>query len=859
MAKSNEREPKSRRKRPEKVSALATFQELLPVGFQLEAPTALVVAKEKQEVYQNRSGSLGEAIHRAQNISGGLPIKNGLARSIFSTAIALKEIDPLEQYRKKMGLDVRRDQLMNSLYRELSFETGFSLLNLGAAAIENTVYSDMADLNQKHPHLTRTDITLISLLNTPPGTFLTHGVTLDRPPETFEEAESVEVPIIAGASTQGLIVVPETSDVNVVSNRDIYGQHGITGESTTREMTPYSSEIQTTIDELVPLIMTNYRLHQRLWEGSDSAVMDGMSKIDRQAAEATLGERFGMDVPTPELIRSIPQEKQEEFRITQKKMESLLGRDLIIDLQTGQPLNNFEMVKLLGMIDSVPQLLFDPETPFEGFFMAYGPGIMFLDQTGKALDYSSYHPYYLRLGMQGLYTESVDVTKANRTAALIINDLSRQAEVTAMNVAEETGEDPSILEGLKIDLKLKYNIDLDLRPEIVLVDTDLDTARYQMGEKISIKPNVKFGAQEAKQLIELLELLPEELLKNVSRFKKASGYEFDFTELQNGVAVTADYSRDGTITIHQNPTLPYVHFTPEMKAARAFAIIHEVGHGLWQGLTQEQMEEWTAVSWDEEGKVKKKPREAFLTMYSHHLNSEEDFCDHFASFVLHAQEFRDKAKNQPTFREKYRQIKTIVQMLSGREVEYPQISPWSVEQINGAVDAQVKKLTTDEVIDRENVFLKGKEVEARGLERKLIVRTDKVEDILTDQEVEEIDPYASPQEKIRKDNELEFKSRKLRDFLSYFANYQPEKKATSNAKRLYRLLEKDEIEKALKLAASIVEDDDELDALISDMKEVAIILSSDDVGEKVIENQFRESVERVAGLMFTEMFRAEEE
>lgn len=705
--------PESPDNRPDKgissqVPSLAdALAGLLPKGFSLVA-TPEQLALERGEVYRDRQATFSALSDRVKALAKRRgPVSDELEESLLSAsregAIAVPNLDPFEEYRRSQDLHTKRETLMNLLYGELSVENGLKALNATEVRLGRAASHSMQEVVARYPNLTKTEVLLFGLCEQVPTMF----VTGTRPKLELQSVDgrATEVPVnqpivpsIFGASINGLLAMPDTVNPNDTHMEDIYSYMGITGANETIVTSPYKPEVKKVIAELIPLLVTNFRLHERLWtsERVDSALADGFGKVDRLALERALGT-IASPMPLSEIIQQLPAAERSRFDAVKLGLEDIIGKSTIADLHNNTVLDLRDTVKLLGLLERIPGVLLDTAEPFTGYFIVYGPGLLFLDEEGHSKEYVPYNPYYLREVLQGLYTEQVDISKDNATMAYLFNALADQAVGITMAEAEDTGEDPSPLEGIRIDLKLQYNMDAVVNPHLALrIAQDWGDISSRNPKKVAVEPHYKFGLQELQQLQGLLKLLPRDMVMGVKQLRKDNySTEFPIQAMLTGLMVLGKfYEATGALLVVQHEDMSFLQFSQEARELRAFTIIHELGHNVWRKLTPAQQEAWANINWLPEGSIKMQGNleDNFLTSYSHQKNAVEDFCEHFAAYVLHADEFRGRNTRGAVLQDKYRQLKTLFSQFAGEEKEYPQIATRTLEQITGYVNQEVQRL-----------------------------------------------------------------------------------------------------------------------------------------------------------------------
>lgn len=816
------------------------FRELLPKGFSLQI-TARQAAAEQKGLLQDRTITFSQVTNRLTAIEGSVrPTRTAddaktLVRLLTSSdqVLALYKTDPLEQYRIDQGLVGQREHLYNQLYRELSAEKGLDSFN--RATGKN--YADIQALNQDYPHVLQAELALFSLVDSVPAVYVEAGKPRPNNQALIVEDDDFLVPMMVGASVNGLLCTRYADDPNVIAPDDAYGQVGITGAPGPIEVVPFKASVEAAVTELVSLTISNYRMHERVINNSPTATVDGFSKLDRVVLEKILGSQYRADVPLGRQLSSLTPEQRREFEQAKTEMDRLIAQAIVIDPNTGHIMNTGDIVKLIGVLDSIPQVLVNEQKPFQGFFIPYGPGVMFLNEEGQPMQYIPYRGFYLRNALQGLYYETVDIGKNNNTMALIFNDLSRQAEAASLLSFEENNEDLSQLEEIKMDIKLVYGIDLDIHPRMDIVATSGEAeARNLRGAVTKLEPRLKIGLDEAKQIFETLKLLPKELLGGVKIIRKHSRKLLTLEDIMEGAEMVASFEKGrGILTIYEDPNLPYIAFSPELRVQKSFAIVHEVAHSLWGSVPPELRRQWQDISWDNEGKRKDEVA-GFLTLYSHVATPEEDFCDSFASYVLHGNEFRTKAQDNTSLSNKYDFIKQFLANRLGRGLEFSQISPYNLEAISGAIDQQIEKLSKEQSAEMIGNVEAREDVVARQAMESVTKSTDRaqaVDVVDPSDDSEAIENAADPiGEQIYRESMQDFQRESVNTILDYIGGEQDEERALRIAQRVYDLMNDDELEKAQKLARRYIRDKDKFEVFVQELEQMHTDLVEGNIGTR---------------------------
>jgi len=808
-SKKNRSKPK-----PKQPLAKVTFNDLLPSNF-VPVINGLQARTEQQSVISVRDGTLSDAYARLSRVSpeetetvDQLTIRR-LQPSVENSIQAI--FDPLENYRRELGLDIRREKIMGDLIQSLSFESGIRDFE---SLIDNTESPTqvMSRVNKKYPDLTMTEVFIISLCVTTPMSFLSPYIDIGNR-DTSQIIPAV--PRFIGLSGNGFISALDSVNPNRVSPNDGYSQIGISGKSENSDIVPFKPILEEDIEELVSLSVTNYRLHERIWNNNDTSILNGLFEIDSSILDRLFPGRIDIKKPISPQLSILSAAEHRAYLTERQIIDQRNANHVIMDFQTGKVLDLPELVRLSGLLDKpISWLVGNQPDSFVGFFVPHGPGVLIMDVDGQPLTYHAYKPFYLREAVQGLYYESKVSEKNNRTYSLLFNQLALEAEGKALSSGLDTGEQPSILEGIRIEMKLRWGIDLVIAPQTNLIELNSVKGWFNPDMKVEVEPAVKFGEEEAQLIYKTLNLLPAKALENVKAIKKIMEPVFPAEELLTGYSTMAEYVRvSKTIVIRQIPSLIFGQFSPEMKAQKQFTLIHEVGHGFWDSIPSELQDDWTAISWAD-GVLNSDNKNGFLTAYSYQKNEQEDFCEHLAAFVLTAEEFRQKALTNSTLLLKYEMIQEILERVTGQKLNYAQQLPYTIEGMHVAIDDQITALSLREVVELKNSLDRQAEVVAKASVNRVSTSLNKtqVEDIIRPDYSKDdeaiFDGYANHE------SYTSFKRSSVSGIIDYIAEDLTEVGAIKAANSIYQLIEEGEPDKALSIIRRIVSDKSNLPEIL---------------------------------------------
>jgi hypothetical protein len=676
---------------------------------------AVKYQRDFQGAIQTTTTSFGESISRLGEMQGKFWSTDNFDDRVLDTrALVLKapelalvaQEDLLEESRKRLGLDSERDRLENALINIVSLEEGLKMFNTQTLARYGKGYKNAEDLAGDFPFLTAAEIAMLPLLVRVPQTYLDFGNQLSsRLDDELIDAKDL-VPSYVNATVKGInfaLSTYEYSSQERAIQTDPYSYLGMTEASQDFESVPYKQSVKEIIDRLLPLRYTNDRLHRSMWDDcGDAALGIGFGRISERAYEQVFGEKVVRDKKTQSIrpaLRNMPDEKKREFEKRRSEIEETVFSSTLYDLGRDQIISPGDVFKMVGILEKVPESFVGSE-PFAGFVKPYGPGIKILDNNGKFVEYVTYDPHFMRIAFHNIYWETASMNTVNNTTfRKLFGELQGQAEAKSIFESIEKNEGLTPLEGIKADLALQRDINLKIIPSVNVVELRRGDI-FNKGVTRSgffDQTNSKFTLGEAEDVREAVMLLPAAMCENVHTISKQIRSSQSLKDYLSGMTEQAHFSAGEIVLAETGEPIPF-DLRESHSTRRKFIVIHEIGHSLWSELSEEKKKNWSEISWGEQASGR--DEEKFLTFYSKQPESaEEDFCEHLAAYVMHAQEFRDKANDAEPLQKKYIFLRNFFKKMCGEDKEYSQISNVSLEAIHGALEQQVHKMSLEEAVD----------------------------------------------------------------------------------------------------------------------------------------------------------------
>lgn len=709
-------------------TTLVPIEKLLP-GVHITT-NALVVYRERKQLYDHIVYNYSEAHRRVRELQAAAKRQVGEQQKSEpadvqqpGTVLAMltkkkQEIavmhsqDALEAVRVQLGLDQLRDDLLEKLRGKLSCERGLLRLSTWTKEHLGKPCGTIREANELFPHLTQSELAFFALLKELPTWMLLYGTAFDATDlahkagfEDFEASARRRVPQQMWGTVHGLTYVlddyqPERDDRGALES-DVYAVLGFTGIREDVQFAEYNYDTKRTVRALVPLMLSNARLYEKVWQASPESLQVGFGRIARLALERTMGEEGekAASVSLSAAIDTLSLDQRKRFEDERQYLEQTVVQASVYDLARDLMLRADEIVRLVGILHLVPRCLVQ-EQPFTGFIQPYGASLKFITPDGKIIEQCPFSPLHGREAMETIQSEMDDVGRENRTIAHLFRELFSWVQGSVMDRGSEDELSLSLLEATALKLWVERGVVLQPLPVWSLVpvrDFKKHILDYTLTSKdVITRVTSKIGLAEAQQIMMTLQLPATPLLKQVKRVVKTPAI-YSIACLMAGMAIEGTYESDsGTIILMEFIEKLYGDIPPTEKAARSFALLHECGEAVWTMLDEETKARWKKISWPRG--VRQRLEKHFLTFYAHHNDEKEDFCDHFAAYVLHGAEFRVAAGSAKPLKRKYRLMRHVVALLTGSATEYPRFVPWTIREIHGALQQELERMKLEDAI-----------------------------------------------------------------------------------------------------------------------------------------------------------------
>ena len=657
----------------------------------------------------------------------GLAVIPPASHALVGTSIHDLSRTPMEDERRERGLHHKRKEIYERLGTRINLRDGMRLLERWTRPELHRHCRTMRQLSALFPHLTATEVSMLPLLEHLPKTLQVFGTGFEslevrrRREPTFGKDEDITQGDLQNVPTQlefrvdGIAYGTDATNLSAVKA----DPSGDDVNPSDREIVPYDDEVASDIQKLVLLTIELPRAFENLKEKLPDALQVGVGYVRQEALTRV---RLRADVPgqihstalisvvpgsveTIEVLaralRDLPQGEattvsEEEQRVADRLLDAHLSH------YEGSRMSLQEIVHLLGLLQGIPRCLLGDE-PFRGTARFYGSHVLFADEGGTIVEAAALGMEASRVFRASIFDESVDSTERNATMLEIRRHLTAIAqgkifgahmnegqplghvacsdiERTALQVFHDTGVSMQVL----CDLNLQ-------RPAPIRGD-----APRHISGGAEARYDLKMGRDEALQMGAVLERLGSKLLCEVQAVYKRQVFQMNDAMISRGHLSCVEYNpKEKAIIITEPTDFPYSSLNTDARHERSFLIAYGCAEALWHGLAENERRKWemfyraTAQSGTLRQRLSEAADEAELVVIAGEALEEErgphrtncvsgvgmespraDFCAHFAMYVLAQPDFLAAIGDNRVLRDKYRNIKALVDRLSGEERDF---------------------------------------------------------------------------------------------------------------------------------------------------------------------------------------------
>jgi|GEM_PF-6692789 len=621
----------------------------------------------------------------------------------------------LEEYRSRTGLDKLRDELKKRLLDNISFENGAEKIkeyidlhperkstqnsDIAIRLLADNATEEMKKINTYNHHLTAEEVAWLSLVEIP-----NKGWIFDKLPNLYYP------PALVDMDSDGLHFAQGTIDERLEQSEKsthFYKSIGISGKSTQYELIPFSRNVNQIIKAIILLSINDEDLLNRIWKEQDI--------IPFQRGDALLLKSFIANRPNQ--FKFHEQKRLEEMLsdrdITHEQLDEV--RKKVCDYFSQIKVENknvegvIDFVKLIGILSRVPNFV-QEEQPFKGYAKLYGPKMDFISESGIVIDSVPLDEYLIQNTSYQFHDRMSDISSKNEVMKELMDEMKKKVgnAVAGTHLLAPDEVQLRILE--RYGIFIPTGVDSKKRK---FDATEIMTRGYTETE--TVERSIKFGLDELLMIEHVLEFLPKGATKHVrSIFKEVSDANTLFS-IQKGFLKAGHYDCTRKRIVISSPcespivvgdldvgrikkdlsvkSLKSLKIHEEHldyhRAQYKHTLLHEIAESIYANLNQESINEWLKI--ESEIPKEKNLSKSFLTSYAKESVS-EDFCETFAIYFTHPDEFRARAEKSPILEKKYDFMKKIWSS-DGVEREFEEAeTKIKIERLHGNPNSTLERI-----------------------------------------------------------------------------------------------------------------------------------------------------------------------
>lgn len=619
----------------------------------VRAETSTAIRRDWEEL---TSGSRSEALREIRELTEEaegtdadalIPSPRSTALQIASRLETLRKLDSVKlMFQAKFGEEDPEALMVKKIVTAMSIRLGLDLMELklrqksGNDALE---LKNVGQLNRLLPNVTTLELALISLT--------------EKAPKILLEPEGVSMPyrvLLSGIEWANDAYDPDTERQGLYA-RDPYQYLGVTAVGAGTEYTYFNPWVQRLIKTALKTQLSDRHFFTHFWTHHDESALGGL-KLLKEA----------------------------------KGTRVLLNKK-VVDADFERELSIADVVRLVGLLEKVPDVLNAPEAA-RVHFKPFAGGLLFLNAEGRPAEFVPYHPHLQRVGVQEVhYKTEGDMSDRNSMAHQFLGEkLTGELYDGAL---EQTGGELSALEDRGLEFLSKYRIALPLAAR-----SSMDPRERDMSVFFSAR-SLKMGMQELNALDRTMALIPPPVLARardgspygggIRAIRKNHSPSLNFLDWSRQAGTLGFYnSVERTITLEHMQQVPFANLDSVGRQLWEDTLLHEVGEALFDSLSPADKEEvvslypWQTRTLGGQADGSRLPGPVVLAMLNDEFelnelvlgfknaelplhvltsyssaNPRDLFCENFQAYLAHGEEFRERAKHSPYLQRYYQWLK----------------------------------------------------------------------------------------------------------------------------------------------------------------------------------------------------------
>ncbi|MEM4240275.1 MAG: hypothetical protein QXK08_03725 [Candidatus Woesearchaeota archaeon] len=682
------------------------------------------------------------------------------------------EMNSLEEYRRKTGLDKLREKLKNMIVEHASFEKGLANLNDYISTKTNPspipsfiekeefkragVPQDAWEANLRYPDMTADEVSWLSFAEIPKNWIY------NFPSPVYYPAALVDIDFDGLHFAHGTVDHRLEDSVNAANHFKV---GGITGVSHQYQLVPFKHNISQAIKALVLLSINDKDIFRKIWDEHDS---DALARGD-----AMLLKSFISTNPKKYRIPKDFDSKNIEDLVNEGKVsvdDIGSARKEIADYYTGVHIsgayiyNILDFVKLVGILSRVPRFIAEKKQ-FSGYAKLYGTTMQFVSDLGEIIDSVPLAEHIMHKTAYQFHNHITEASSKNKVMRDLLNEI--QSRISQ----ENAGKNRMLSDAVQEEIFEKFGIFVHTGVKTKKCKYDaISVVLSKSAEKDILVKTIKFSYKELCTIREILNNLPRGAAGNVRSIVKEISDANTVYTFRTGTVRAGYYdTKTKRVTIALPLKAPISHSPLDLlcdailfnKKKRICnkplldikfhyanfmeTLLHEIGESIYANLDESLKREWQSLHNNADPK---KLEDSFLTPYSR-TSGNEDFSDHFALYYLRGAEFRKRALGRKVLQAKYEFMRRI--WSADKPREFDNNIRFAITTISGRPGDDMAKLRVEEMVQEafassdackiERIAFadsaKSYESIARKAERKGISKRKELEELVEDDDVSE--------------------------------------------------------------------------------------------------------------------------
>ena len=662
--------------------------------------------------------------------------------------VARHDVDSLEGLRRESGLDIHREELIEGIRKDISFDEGLKKLlvyinkygtdRLGELGMSRA--RTLRDVAKVMPEISSAEIAWLSTLRSVPDVYL---------------QQNRGVPTILDFNVEGIEFGFDGLDnfeLERIASFDAYAAAGFTGVAEGVTFKPYEAKFAKAFKALALLTLSDSLVYTKLYDQqSANSLVKGEGNLKRKLIENNIEHySFTAEELEKHKLRDLDLSSDEHSELEDRIRDTLANKQLF-DLGRDAMCSTSDLVTTVGLLERVPEVLVGGDK-FAGYVLPFGKGLKFLDQDGNEVEYVAYDPYLRLEAQQHIRHASVDISRNNQLVHWFFDAYAQDIE------ARISGDETLPIDRLRERFRVNYGTVVPTRAvkSITAIGNFMEVGNLKTSG-LGIGYTLKIGTDELQVLLDVLDKLPRDLVPEITAVHRRRTMSDSLAMFIGGFEKLGSYSRDNRdIKLYSAEDKSYRQFSAVERQELEDTLLHETGHGIWPTLSESQRASWRRVSKADSRTLDDEIKGAFVydieqtrEIYTSggyreedlpdefrdkkpvdyltvRVWMEEDFAEHFSAYVNHGVEFRERASKNRYLKRKYDFFKRLFgeRAVDGETKEYDSKPGVTLEHIQGYKGHLMKKRSLDqalilqnkEMVSREQTSIGGREEVAPSYE-----------------------------------------------------------------------------------------------------------------------------------------------